>query len=74
MIAIVAGEALFLGSARIADWALVVLAINQAYFVLSEEPGLARRFGSAYATYKASVPRWLPRWTAWKPSDQDSVL
>jgi protein-S-isoprenylcysteine O-methyltransferase Ste14 len=42
-------------------WAAVFLALNTAYFILSEEPGLERRFGDAYRRYKAAVPRWTPR-------------
>jgi len=30
------------------------------FVVLVEEPGLARRFGHTYLSYKKSVPRWLP--------------
>jgi protein-S-isoprenylcysteine O-methyltransferase Ste14 len=41
-------------------------AANAIYFPLSEEPGLARRFGADYALYKANVPRWLPRLTPWR--------
>jgi protein-S-isoprenylcysteine O-methyltransferase Ste14 len=56
------GEAAFWGSKRIGLWAVTFVAINHLYFVLSEEPGLERRFGPAYRSYKARVPRWLPRW------------
>lgn len=55
------GEALFFGSAILAGWFLLFVLINHTYFVLSEEPGLERRFGVAYADYKRRVPRWLPR-------------
>jgi protein-S-isoprenylcysteine O-methyltransferase Ste14 len=55
------GEALLFGSAAIGLWFLFFLVINHAYFILSEEPGLEKRFGKAYRTYRAVVPRWLPR-------------
>ena len=55
------GEAALLGSPGIAVWAAVFAVINTAYFVLSEEPGLERRFGEPYAEYKRHVPRWIPR-------------
>ena len=55
------GEALLTGSRLIALWALVVITINHLYFVLSEEPGLVRRFGESYVEYKRAVPRWFPR-------------
>jgi protein-S-isoprenylcysteine O-methyltransferase Ste14 len=56
------GEALVLGSGRLALWAALFLLINHVYFVLSEEPGLLRRFGEEYAQYCRAVPRWIPRW------------
>jgi protein-S-isoprenylcysteine O-methyltransferase Ste14 len=47
--------------------AILLLAFGAAvlvhYFVvIVEEPGLERRFGDSYRTYKRSVNRWLPRW------------
>lgn len=59
--AILAGQALLTGSRALAIWLLTFVAINFAYFVLVEEPGLARRFGAPYLEYKARVPRWIPR-------------
>lgn len=58
--AMLVGEAAFFGSAAIAGWAVLFIAINHIYFLASEEPGLERRFGSAYVEYKRQVPRWLP--------------
>jgi protein-S-isoprenylcysteine O-methyltransferase Ste14 len=60
------GEAMFLGSRAIAIWAVTFFVINNIYFLISEEPGLERRFGAAYREYKSAVPRWLPRSTPWK--------
>lgn len=55
------GEAAFSGSKAIGLWAASFIVLNHLYFVLSEEPGLERRFGQAYRSYKAQVPRWMPR-------------
>ena len=60
------GEALFFIAIPLALWALAFVAINQLYFVLSEEPRLERRYGARYRAYKAAVPRWTPRRTPWK--------
>jgi protein-S-isoprenylcysteine O-methyltransferase Ste14 len=54
-------QAVFYGSAAIGAWFLVFLGSNHIYFVLSEEPGLEKRFGDAYRAYKNKVPRWIPR-------------
>ena len=59
--AVLAGEALLTGSRILALWLTVFAAVNYAYFVLVEEPGLERRFGAPYREYKARVPRWIPR-------------
>lgn len=60
-----AGEALLWRSGALALWAGAFLLINHAYFMLSEEPGLERRFGESYRVYRAHVPRWIPRMTPW---------
>jgi protein-S-isoprenylcysteine O-methyltransferase Ste14 len=62
------GEALASASWRILAWALVFFLINTLYFVVSEEPGLERRFGEEYRDYRRHVPRWVPRPTPWRPS------
>lgn len=56
-----AGEALLHGSRLVAAWLGVFVLVNHMYFIVVEEPGLARRFGASYQEYKAAVPRWLPR-------------
>lgn len=60
-----AGETLYFHSARIGAWLLLFAAINHAYFLLLEEPGLVARFGEEYERYRAAVPRWLPRRVGW---------
>jgi protein-S-isoprenylcysteine O-methyltransferase Ste14 len=59
--AVLAGLTLITGSWVLALWMLTFVAINTAYFILVEEPGLERRFGESYREYRASVPRWIPR-------------
>jgi protein-S-isoprenylcysteine O-methyltransferase Ste14 len=63
--AMLVGQALIWGSWVVGLWALVFVLVNHVYFVLSEEPGLERRFGERYLTYKANVPRWIPRLKPW---------
>ena len=65
VVTMLAGEALLWGSRVVAEWALLFVAFNHVSFLLSEEPGLERRFGASYARYKAAVPRWLPRIRPW---------
>lgn len=61
------GEAICAGSRAIFEWFLIVLVINTIYFKLSEEPGLVRRFGQEYITYRQHVPMWIPRVKPWNP-------
>jgi protein-S-isoprenylcysteine O-methyltransferase Ste14 len=61
VLAMLLGEALFIGSTALAIWALIFFLINHIYFISSEEPGLERRFGQQYLDYKSKVPRWVPR-------------
>jgi protein-S-isoprenylcysteine O-methyltransferase Ste14 len=64
---ILVGEAILSGSSAIWIWALLFFAINTIYFKLLEEPGLARRFGQEYLTYRLNVPMWIPRLKPWCP-------
>ena len=66
---ILAGEAILFRSYNLLAWLIVFLLINHIYFVLVEEPGLAKRFGEEYEIYKRNVPRWLPRLTPWERKD-----
>ena len=67
VVLILTGEALILSAWAIGIWAIVFLIINMFYFPLSEEPGLRKRFGKEYEEYCKHVPRYIPRFTIWKP-------
>ena len=58
---ILTGEAFTTGSWRLGFWAATFVVFNHVYFLVIEEPGLARRFGESYAAYQRSTPRWIPR-------------
>jgi protein-S-isoprenylcysteine O-methyltransferase Ste14 len=68
VLAVLVGEAALFGSPALLVWCALFLGINWIYFVLSEEPGLERRFGDDYRTYRRNVPRWIPRRTPWTPA------
>ena len=63
---VLTGEAIATGSFPIACWAALFITVNAIYIPLWEEPGLARRFGEEYEMYRANVPRWIPRLSAWR--------
>jgi protein-S-isoprenylcysteine O-methyltransferase Ste14 len=66
---ILLGEGLLLKSLTLLGWFVVFWAINAVYILLSEEPGLVRRFGDDYIRYKRNVPRWIPRVRPWEGGD-----
>jgi protein-S-isoprenylcysteine O-methyltransferase Ste14 len=68
VLAVLLGESAVLASLPLFLWFAAVFAVNAVYFPLVEEPGLRRRFGAEYETYRASVPRWIPRLRPWKLS------
>ena len=67
VILLLISESLIYNSAAVFYWMLFFFITCTLYFILSEEPGLVKRFGQEYIDYKANVPRWIPRLKAWKP-------
>ena len=66
---VVLGEALLFGS-RALLWEAAAMALGFHLFVLAyEEPVLGQLFGAQYQTYRAHVPRWLPRLVPWRPAN-----
>jgi protein-S-isoprenylcysteine O-methyltransferase Ste14 len=55
------GQAVWFWSWHVALYAVVVALGFHARVLLYEEPLLARSFGPDFASYRARVPRWLPR-------------
>jgi protein-S-isoprenylcysteine O-methyltransferase Ste14 len=68
VLAVLLGEAALFGSPALLTYAALFLGINWVWFVLEEEPGLERRFGDDYRSYRRNVPRWIPRRTPWTPA------
>ena len=66
VLGILLGEALFLADVHVFYWALIFWAACHLFVLGYEEPTLKRTFGAEYQTYRANVPRWLPRATPWK--------
>ncbi|MGE3166702.1 MAG: isoprenylcysteine carboxylmethyltransferase family protein [Planctomycetota bacterium] len=66
VLAAIVGQTLLFRSLVLLGYAALVGLWFFAFVVLYEEPHLRRRYGSAYAEYRANVPRWVPRITPWK--------
>lgn len=65
LLAVLLGQALFFGSTDILIYAGIVWLAFHLFVIGYEEPTLNKTFGGEYETYKAHVPRWIPRLTPW---------
>jgi len=70
VLTVLLGESLLFHSKNIFTWFVLFFIINYVYFILSEEPGLEKRFGAEYLEYKRNVPRWIPRLKPWIPEEE----
>lgn len=64
--AAITGQGLLLGQPKLFGLAALGAVPVVAFVRLYEEPTLARKFGAEYESYRANVPRWLPRLTPWR--------
>ena len=64
----IVGQALLFADLDVLAYAALVWLAFHAFVVLYEEPTLRRTHGAAYETYRANVPRWIPRWSPWPGS------
>jgi protein-S-isoprenylcysteine O-methyltransferase Ste14 len=64
-----AGEAVLFRSAGVATEAVLVSVGFNLFLHFYEEPMLGGLYPEEYPRYKQNVPRWLPRLTPWKASE-----
>lgn len=64
--AAILGQALLLADWRLILYGAAVWLATHLFVLFYEEPRLALDFGSEYASYRAGVPRWIPRITPWR--------
>lgn len=65
VVTMIAGEAIVFLSLWLAAWAVVAVVGFHVRVVIYEEPTLAGTFGASWESYRARVPRWLPRLRRW---------
>src|SRR5262249_38494529 len=68
VVAAIFGQALFLAQSGLVIYGTLMWAAFHAFVALYEEPTLRRMFGPEYDAFRAHVPRWIPRVTAWRPA------
>jgi protein-S-isoprenylcysteine O-methyltransferase Ste14 len=69
VVCILLGEAAITGSGALLVWALTFFVVLAVVIRCWEQPHLEKRFGSEYVEYRRNVPAWIPRHSAWNPSD-----
>lgn len=69
VLCILLGEAAVTGSGWLLAWFAIFLTFQVTAIRFWEEPHLAERYGSEYVDYRRNVPRWIPRTSAWEPSE-----
>jgi protein-S-isoprenylcysteine O-methyltransferase Ste14 len=66
ILAIVLGQSLVLGSARLLAYAALVWLVFHSVVLLYEEPKLTAAFGPSYRAYRERVRRWWPGMRPWE--------
>ena len=68
VVSVVFGQALLFGDPRLLLYGAVFWLICHLFVIFYEEPTLKRTFGAQYDSFRANVPRWIPRLTPWNGS------
>jgi protein-S-isoprenylcysteine O-methyltransferase Ste14 len=64
--AVIFGQALLFGDRRLLIYGALFWLACHIFVIAYEEPTLRRTFGAEYEEFRANVPRWIPRWSAWR--------
>jgi protein-S-isoprenylcysteine O-methyltransferase Ste14 len=73
VVAVILGQSLLFGNARVLGYGALVWLAFHLFVLLYEEPTLRSTFGGEYETFCANVPRWIPRFSPWRPPWSASV-
>src|SRR5262245_28830103 len=71
VLAVILGQALLFGDWRLILYGALFWLVCHLFVVAYEEPTLKRTFGPEYQAFRANVPRWIPRLTAWRNDGAD---
>jgi protein-S-isoprenylcysteine O-methyltransferase Ste14 len=65
VVAVILGQALLFGDVRVFEYGLFAWLAAHLFVLAYEEPTLRKTFGREYESFRANVPRWIPRVTPW---------
>lgn len=63
VVAIIFGQAVLFGDWRLLFYGALCWLASHIFVVAYEEPTLRRTYAAEYETYRANIPRWIPRLT-----------
>ena len=66
LVSVTMGQGLLFGDGRLLWYGAVMWLAFHLFVVVYEEPALQLTFGREYETFRANVPRWIPRLTPWR--------
>lgn len=66
VVSMVLGQGLLFGNLYLLIYGFFAWLVTFLFVLTYEEPTLRRTFGAEYDTYRANVPRWIPRLTPWR--------
>ena len=65
VVSTILGQALIFGNVRLLEYGGIVWLLFHLFVFVYEEPILKASSGVEYEVFRANVPRWIPRITAW---------
>jgi len=66
VLTMIVGQAFLFGNIHLLVYGASAWLVTNVFVLTYEEPTLRRTFGAEYGTFRANVPRWIPRLTAWQ--------
>jgi protein-S-isoprenylcysteine O-methyltransferase Ste14 len=66
VVAVILGQGILFGDWRLLIYGGIMWLAFHAFVLAYEEPVLAESFGAHYEDFRANVPRWIPRLSAWR--------
>jgi protein-S-isoprenylcysteine O-methyltransferase Ste14 len=65
VVSVILGQGMVFGNAGLLAYGVIVLLTFHLFVLAYEEPTLRKTFGAEYDAFRASVPRWVPRFRPW---------